>query len=283
VKLQRHLESGINRHSCPPVPMAGRSVCASPAFTLIELLVVIAIIAILSALLLPALSGAKHRATGIACVSNLRQLQACWQMYVDDHNDRVPPNTSHLTNNVWRSTPDSWIGNSSAPHDEDTLPLESGLLFKYDYNRSLRLYLCPGDKSSVQNSGLPRTRSYSMNGNVGGRTSEVQRVALRFGDIPNPSELFVFIDENEDSIDDAHFLVWPEPDDRWVNLPADRHGRAGIMSFADGHVERWKWEAPKDFKSKESYWKRAVNAADLRDLRRLQSKILKTDDAPLQN
>jgi prepilin-type N-terminal cleavage/methylation domain-containing protein len=172
-------------------PQADRNVrapFARFAFTLIELLVVIAIIAILSALLLPALSGAKHRASGIACVSNLRQLQACWQMYVDDHNDRVPPNTSHLTNNIWRSTPDSWIGNSSAPHDTDTAPIETGLLFKYDYNRSLRLYLCPGDKSTAQNSGLPRTRSYSMNGNVGGRTSEVQRVALRFGEIPNPSE-----------------------------------------------------------------------------------------------
>ena len=84
----------------------------------------------------------------------------------------------------------------------------------------------------------------------------------------------MFIDENEDSIDDAHFLTWPNPDNRWVNLPAGRHGNVGILSFADGRVERWKWKWPKQFNKKQSYWKRAENAADLADLRRLQQAIL---------
>ena len=90
----------------------------------------------------------------------------------------------------------------------------------------------------------------------------------------NPSKVFVFIDENEDSIDDAQFLTWPNPDDRWVNLPAGRHDRSGILSFADGHAEQWKWKWPKQFKKKQSYWKRAENAADLADLRRVQESIL---------
>jgi len=253
------------------------------AFTLLELLVVIAIIGILAALLLPVLSNAKGKATGASCRNNLKQLQTCWQLYVDDYHGLVPPNRSVLTNGIWRSTPDSWIGSSSAPYDDNFQPIEQGLLFKYDYNRSLAVYHCPADKSTVRrlnapNTGLLRTRSYSMSGCLGGRTNEVQNTVLRAGDIPKPSQLFVFVDENEDSIDDAHFLTWPAPDDRWVNLPADRHGRVGVLSFADGHAETWKWRWPKQFKQKQSYWKLAESPADLADLRRLQGAILQVLD-----
>lgn len=248
------------------------------AFTLLELLVVIAIIAILAALLLPAISQVKAKARATSCLNNLKQLQTCWMMYVNDHNDFVPPNQSLYTD-TWRSTPDSWIGSSSAPHDTNFAPIQQGLLFKYDYNRSVAIYHCPSDRSRVTlldgtPTGIVRTRSYSMSGCLGGRTNEVQNTVLRASAIPSPSTLFVFIDENEDSIDDAHFLTWPDPDDRWVNLPADRHGQSGTLSFADGHVEQWKWKWPKQFKKKESYWKRAENAADLADLRRLQRAIL---------
>ena len=253
--------------------------CLGRAFTLIELLVVMSVIAILVGLLLPALSRAKAKSNGIACLNNLKQLQTCWQMYVDDHQDRVPPNYSLLTNGAWRSTSDSWIGNSSAPHDADTLPLQSGLLFKYDYNRSTALYHCPADKSHVRTLegkllGQLRTRSYSMHGALGGRTSEVQTVVYRAADIPQPTKLFVFVDEDEDSIDDAHFLVWPFPDDRWVNLPAGRHGQNGVLSFADGHAEKWRWLWPKQFKKRQSYWKRAESPQDLADLRHLQAATL---------
>jgi prepilin-type N-terminal cleavage/methylation domain-containing protein/prepilin-type processing-associated H-X9-DG protein len=250
-----------------------------PSFTLLELLVVIAIISLLAALLLPALSRAKAKATGITCLNNLKQLQTCWQLYADDYNGLLPPNRSVLTNGAWRSTPDSWIGSSSAPYDETFLPIQQGLLFKYDYNRSVAIYHCPADKSTVhrlngQDTGIRRTRSCSMSGCLGGRTNEVQNTVLRAAEIPQPARLFVFIDENEDSIDDAHFLTWPAPDDRWVNMPADRHGQAGVLSFADGHAESWKWRWPKQFKHKQSYWKQVESPADLADLRRLQDAIL---------
>ncbi len=249
------------------------------AFTLIELLVVIAIIAILAGLLLPAISHAKAKATGIACLNNLKQLQLCWQMYGDDHNGLVPPNRSVLTNGIWRSTPDSWIGSSSAPYDTNFTPIEQGLLFQYDYNRSVALYHCPDDHSAVVgHPSVLRTRSYSMNGNLGGRTNEVQNTVARADAIPNPAKLFCFVDEAADSIDDAHFLVWPYPDPRWVNLPAGRHGQTGMLSFTDGHAEKWAWQWSKKFSPKTSYWKTAENARDLNDLRRLQTVILTLTD-----
>lgn len=154
----------------PPINQAsGISGNKARGFTLLELLVVIAIIGILAALLLPVVNRAKASAQSASCLNNLKQLQTCWQMYLNDHNDFVPPNRSFITNGAWRSTPDSWIGLSSAPHDADFAPIQEGLLFKYDYNRSLATYRCPGDRSHVRTTGgqalgIPRTRSYSMSG-----------------------------------------------------------------------------------------------------------------------
>jgi prepilin-type N-terminal cleavage/methylation domain-containing protein len=264
--------------SMPPA-RRGPEGSSAGGFTLIELLVVIAIIAILAALLLPAISAAKIKAQSMVCVNNLKQLQTCWLMYVNDNNGSVPPNQSRLVGGVWRSSPDSWIGNSSAPFDSSFDNIRQGLLFKYDYNRSLAIYHCPGDHSMVAgHPGVLRTRSYSMSGCWGGRTNEVQTTVSKLNQASNPAKLFVFIDENEDSIDDAHFLTWPDPDQRWVNMPADRHGGVGVLSFADGRSERWKWRWPKQFKKKQSYWKHAENGADLADLRRLQQAILRVPD-----
>jgi len=246
---------------------------------LIELLVVVGIIALLAALLLPVLHRAQAKADGASCLNNLKQLQTAWQMYVDDHGGKVPENYADSTTGVWRSSSNSWIGPSSAPFDPDDSAIRHGAFFRIGYVRSPPVFRCPADDSEVRDragksAGLPRTRSYAMNGNFAGRPEEVQLVFDRENPTYDPAKVFVFVDEHEDSIDDAQFLTWPNPDDRWVNLPAGRHNQSGTLSFADGHVEHWKWKWPKTFSKKQSYWKRAENKADLADLRRMQESIL---------
>lgn len=121
---------------------------------------------------------------------------------------------------------------------------------------------------------MARKRSRRTTRNIGGRSQEVQVVLRREKGTFNPSQVFVFVDEADDSIDDGHFLVWPAPDTRWVNLPAAHHDRTGLLSFADGHVEIWNWRAPKRFSPKQQYWKMVESPEDLRDPQRFQSATL---------
>lgn len=193
-------------------------------------------------------------------------------MYCNDHEDWMPPNETRFAAGVWRSTPDSWIGNSNAYEDQSVTNIEQGLLFKYDYNRSVALYRCPADNSTVQDKGaVRRTRSYSMCSNLSGRTN-FQIVIHKLAQIEKPSSGFVFIDESANSIDDAHFFVYRFPDNRWLNLPTDRHARGATLSFADGHAEYWKWRYPKQRRRGPDRHV-AEDTGDLVDLRRLQEVI----------
>jgi prepilin-type N-terminal cleavage/methylation domain-containing protein/prepilin-type processing-associated H-X9-DG protein len=275
-----------------PNGMKGRPIANLPvrrrvsAFTLIELLVVIAIIGILAALVLPALKKSLEQGRSLTCLNNLKQLQMCWLMYADDNETILPPN-----NYVYDSkTRDpkvkgvSWCpGNTRL--DADTTNIELGMLFPY--HKSTAIYHCPSDKSSIEDErgnplNQPRTRSYNMSSAVNCEIAAgIVPFYRRYSEItkPTPDRFFVFIDTHEDSILDSHFgLAQPNSTFKygnlWFDLPADRHNQGANLSFADGHVEHWRWAWPKKFQRTPQPY---ANAQDLRDMRRLQAAMKPMD------
>ena len=215
----------------------------SDGFTLIELLVVIAIIAILASLLLPAMTKAKGKALQIGCLNNYRQLQLCWLMYTDDHNDALPPNeTTGSGREGIVATARSWI-RGSAWTDTTATNIENGVLFSY--NRSVKIYKCPNDKSTVRDQGkIPRFRSVAMNMYMNHIPELWDRSCwhfLRQIRNPPPAQAYVFIDEHENSIDNARFTMSGPNEWIWIDFPATRHNNGCVLSFADGHAEAWKW------------------------------------------
>lgn len=118
---------------------------------------------------------------------------------------------------------------------------------------------------------MARKRSRWTIGNFGGRSPELQVLLRREQASFRPAQVFVFVDEAEDSIDHGHFLTWPSPGTRWVNLPA---GRSAAFSLADGHLEVSKWPVPKRSNPKQQYWKMVESPYDLEDLRCLQAATL---------
>ena len=241
-------------------------------FTLIELLVVIAIIAILAAMLLPALGKAKLKAYAVQCLSNNRQLAIAWTMYAGDNQDSMVPNrglggqspvkVNPLTN------PDLQPGGQYAQWcpgymQDITVALyydqwiKAGLL--YPYINSLSVYHCPGDHNRMPRGVAPSfqrasLRTYSMNcwlqsmDTFGYNTSPWNGITgyyvhkkLANMSRPGPSKTWVFMEESPLGIDDGYFAVDPRQTATWFNLPSVLHGNASEIAYADGHSETQKW------------------------------------------
>ena len=229
-------------------------------FTLIELLVVIAIIAILAAMLLPALAKAKQRAHAIKCANNLRQLQLASMIYSGDNGDKIVRTGGQSLNVGFLPNPwtDDGNPNNMWVYGDISVPLSAanpellrvGLL--YPYVKTIDIYKCPADHRSAFGAGSTASplsvRSMSMNGWMNAIISWNVTIAhtsrghdfRKQSDIRNASNTFTFIDENPWSINDGWFICDPTLN-HWVDIPASYHNNAGGLSFADGHAEIKKW------------------------------------------
>jgi prepilin-type N-terminal cleavage/methylation domain-containing protein/prepilin-type processing-associated H-X9-DG protein len=260
-------------------PVPGNAAARRRGFTLIELLVVIAIIAILAAMLLPALAQAKVRALGTKCLSNMKQLQLASMLYGNDNNDSVPLNEGHTRGGMGASIgfgpfDADWVAGSFGTGGAEAVPVGAetnvfllGLTGNTSpefqeplsgsiggYIKDPGVYLCPSDTSVYK--GVPRVRSCSANCYMG--TTPFEQTDE--GEIPpgftvfkkysttaallGPADAFVFTDEDPLSLNDGFLLIdesLPWGSDGGGDRPAVNHGNYSSLSFADGHVQLHLW------------------------------------------
>ena len=241
------------------------------AFTLVELLLVIGIIAILAALLVPALAAAQAKGKRVACLDNLKQSALSFQMYTADNDGKLAQNYPLVQTGT-----NSWVqGDMKVSGDSTNKAFIRQGKF-YPYASQVAQYRCPADSSRTGDA--LRVRSYSMNGWVGSRYMETYprtngfRTFVRDSELvaAGPARLWVISDEHEASIDDAWFLVTMDDSQPFASFPAARHAGSYGLNFADGHAEFYRLResespiAPGQVSSKNSDWQRLKQVTTVR-------------------
>jgi prepilin-type processing-associated H-X9-DG protein len=231
-----------------------KTVHRQAAFALVEAMVVIAIVGIIAALLLPALNRARERGMAIVCLNNTRQLNLGWQLYVEDHDSLLTCNfamagTSFRTNLNWVN---NVMTSDLSADNTNTDTITQAALGSY-VSGTLAVYHCPSDHflSAAQSAAGwdVRLRSYAMNGLLGQNETVSSAGAhqfLKVTDIPKASEIFVFLDENPNNLNDGAFaLTRTTVSSTTINndMPAIWHNNSSSLSFTDGHVQLHRWQS----------------------------------------
>ncbi len=243
--------------------LENRAACARTrtAFTIIELVAVLGMIALMAVILSPVLARSYQSGNAARCLNNLRQLSMGWKMYADDCRGRFAPNldgsAAGRSNRSWAG---GWLDFSSVNTDNTNvaLLLDHNLYpngaYLGPYVRTAEAFKCPSDnsKSDITSPPSPRVRTYSMSNRVGdqarswtGNSAYLMYTTLGSLTSPKPAELFVFVEEREDGINDPTFLVDPDNLYNVVDYPAMYHAASGAFGFADGHSELHRWQDPR--------------------------------------
>jgi prepilin-type N-terminal cleavage/methylation domain-containing protein len=286
-KNQQDLKRGFQ----PPASVRNSGLASDrgtgPAFTLIELLVVIAIIAILAALLLPALTSAKQSALAVACRNSEKNLALAWMMYSQDSSDKiVRAHDTGIANFDWvgpkRDAAGNVTGAAGSPDDEKR-GFVDGMLWPYLKNPVV--YHCPVDRRDYLKTGrllneLKAYRSYSIACSMNGVPYAPDPI-LKYSQIRAPSSKYVFVEEDTDN-GGVNWGGWLLPcpfTDAWWDPIAVRHGRKNCLAFSDGHVELHRWLDPRTF-AMSSGLVQGLSAPNSPDLKYMQNGYAEVSDKP---